>query len=539
MSLQSSQIYRAKAHLTWQSVARLFVFFWVTVVIFGSAPAAASAIDVYVSQNGTGTGTSCADARSASWFNTLANWGAGSTQIGPGTTVHLCGTFTGTAGQTMLTFHGSGTIGNPINLLFENGTNLTAPYWSANGAINTNGNTWLVINGDITNGRQGIIQNTANGTGLANQQTSRGIFADNCANCKVKNLTIANLYVHTSTADSVVSGSTVNCVRNVGGNDFTIDNILCYDASWGIYANSSNFTVSNSEIYNIDHGVVNALTGSGIVTNFNIYGNHIHDYVNWDTTSNMYHHDGIHVWANSGAQVTGGNIYNNVFDGDVGANVTAHVYIETVTGSPAGTHTSNIKVFNNVFLPSGGSRNYRAIWLDGGAGNPSNNALYNNFINIGSNGFEAVRVNGQTAVIVENNIIMASASNRTDIVLTGSTVGTVDYNTYLSNSGGNTFVWQSSFTGSLATWRTLCSCDAHSQLVTSAQINATSDGHLLTGSVAVDAGTNLTLLNITALNFDKAGSPRPASGAWTAGAYNAGTQPSRPNPPTNLRVTVQ
>src|SRR5713101_8335216 len=505
------------------------------------AASPASAKDIYISQSGTGTGTSCADALAVAWFNNAADWGSGSTQIGPGTTVHLCGTFTGAPGSTMLTFHGSGTSGNPITLLFENGANLTAPYWSANGAINTNGNTWLVVNGDVTGGRQGIIQNMPNGTGLANQQTSRGIFADNCANCTIENLTVANLYVHTSTSDNLVNASSVNCVRDIGGDNFTATNVLCHDAGWGIFATSSNFTLSNSEIYNVDHGAADARTGLGTLTNINIFGNHIHDYAAWDTSSNSYHHDGIHIWANSGAQVSGGDIYNNLFDGDVGANVTAHVYIETVSGSPAGTHTSNFRIYNNVFLPPGTSRNYRAIWLDGGAGDPSNNAAYDNFINTGSNSYDAVRANGQAGVRFENNIVMSSGNGSADIVLTSSTtVGLVDYNTYLSNAGGNTFVWQSSFIGSLSQWQSSCSCDAHSQLVTSGQINSTSDGHLQIGSVAITAGTNLTSLSVTALDFDKAGILRPAVGAWAAGAYVApGTQAGQPNPPTNLKATVQ
>lgn len=537
----SNQILSAETHAQRRFGSRFTFCFLLMFAILFLAASPASAKDIYFSQSGTGAGTSCTDTLPVAWFNNSANWGSGSSQIGPGTTVHLCGTFTGAPGSTMLTFQGSGTSGNPITLLFESGGNLTAPYWSTNGAINTNGNSWLVVNGDIANGRQGIIQNTANGTGLANQQTSRGIFADNCANCAVENLTIANLYVHTSTSDNGVSASSVNCVRDIGGNNFTITDILCHDAGWGILATSSNFTLSNSEIYNVDHGLADALTGSGTLSNINIYGNHIHDYAAWDTASNSYHHDGIHIWANSGAQVSGGNIYNNVFDGDVGANITAHVYVETVVGNGAGTFASNFNVFNNVFLPPSSPRNYRAIWFCGDGGNPSGNAAYNNFINTGSNSYDAVRANGQAGVRFENNLIMSSGNGSSDIVLTSSTtVGTVDYNTYLSNTGGNTFVWQSSFIGSLSQWQSSCSCDAHSQLVTSSQINATSDGHLQIGSVAITAGTNLTSLSVTALDYDKGGILRPAVGAWTAGAYVApGTQAGQPNPPTNLRATVQ
>jgi len=533
MRLSCGCVYATKTHFPWQLISRLIILLFLAGIL-GSPSAAAK--DFYISENGTGGGTSCTGTLSASWFNNSANWGSGSAQIGPGTTVHLCGTFVGTAGQTMLTFQGSGASGNPITLLFESGANLTAPYWSTSGAINTNGNTWLVINGDAAGGRQGIIQATANGSSLANQQNTIGIFADRCSNCVFENLTIANLYVHNSSSDTAISAADgIRFFYNA--TNLTLTNILCHDAHWCFGGTGSNFTLSNSEIYNVDHGVADAMTGAGTLTNVNIYGNHFHDYAAWDTSANSYHHDGIHIWANSGAQVSGGNIYNNLFDGDVGANITAHVYIETVVGNGVGTYASNIKVFNNVFLPTSTARNYRAIWFCGDGGNPSGNSAYNNFINTGSNSYAAVHVNGQTSVIVENNIIMAAGNGSSDIVLTsGTTVGTVDYNTYLSNTGGNTFVWQSSFIGSLATWLIACNCDAHSSLVTSIQINATSGGHLLSGSVAIGSGADLTALGITALDFDKAGNPRPASGPWTMGAFNG---PNTPNPPANLQVTVQ
>src|SRR5262249_26163841 len=67
--------------------------------------------DVFISQAGGGTGASCASPLSVTFFNTSGNWTVGipsGTQIGPGTTVHLCGTFTGALSGSMLTFQGSG-----------------------------------------------------------------------------------------------------------------------------------------------------------------------------------------------------------------------------------------------------------------------------------------------------------------------------------------------------------------------------------------------------------------------------------------------
>ena len=66
-----------------------------------SAPSAsASAGDIYISNSGGGDGSSCGSPQGVSFFNNSASWGGGSNQIGPGTTVHLCGTFNGGANST-------------------------------------------------------------------------------------------------------------------------------------------------------------------------------------------------------------------------------------------------------------------------------------------------------------------------------------------------------------------------------------------------------------------------------------------------------
>src|SRR3954454_16603847 len=79
-----------------------------------------SAADIYIAQNtaGSNSGSDCADAHAASWFNSANNWGTGTAQIGPGVTVHVCGTITGSANGTELTFQGSGSSGAPITLWF-------------------------------------------------------------------------------------------------------------------------------------------------------------------------------------------------------------------------------------------------------------------------------------------------------------------------------------------------------------------------------------------------------------------------------------
>src|SRR6202030_4448512 len=136
------------------------------VFVFTALPAGAKDFYIAARQAGTGTGTGCSTAKPYTWFNNTASWGTGSAQISPGTTVHLCGTFTGTPGQQLLQVHGNGTSTSPIIIKFETNAILTAPYWSSLGAISESGRSYIVIDG----GTNGLIKNTANGTGLGNAQ---------------------------------------------------------------------------------------------------------------------------------------------------------------------------------------------------------------------------------------------------------------------------------------------------------------------------------------------------------------------------------
>src|SRR6202050_781616 len=115
----------------------------------------ASAQSIYIAQNTTGadSGSDCKDAHSAGWFNSAANWGGGTAQISPGTVVHLCGTFTGTAGSSTLT-----TQGNGITIHFETGALLQSPASGINGAIYVQNNS-VTLDG----GPNGTIEHTTKG----------------------------------------------------------------------------------------------------------------------------------------------------------------------------------------------------------------------------------------------------------------------------------------------------------------------------------------------------------------------------------------
>ena len=508
------------------------------VFVFTALPAGAKDFYIAARQAGTGTGTGCSTAKPYTWFNNTASWGTGSAQISPGTTVHLCGTFTGTAGQQLLQVHGNGTSTSPIIIKFETNAILTAPYWSSLGTINESGRSYIVIDG----GTNGLIKNTANGTGLGNAQDSRAIFAPSCTACVIKNLTIANLYVRTSVSDLAVRQTAVNCVYWLNSNGMTITRVTCHDAGWAFAGYGNNFTLSYCNIYNIDHGL--AFGPAGTNSGFSIHDNHIHDYVKWDSTTNVYHHDGLHIWGQNGGIINGGVIYNNLFDGDSGVNITGHIYLQD--------SVKNVAVYNNVFLVPA-NRTINALWFSGitsagvlPGGPATGNSAYNNFIRSGGHRTGAgIFANAQSNFTAINNVILGG---NTDLSVQGASslsaagINSNVYEDLLADAGSlNSLVFEGKRYYTLATWQSACRCDSKGKLVPATKINASSLGQLLSGSVGISAASNLTNIttgSLALLAKDIVGALRPVSGNWDAGAYKFGST-ALPSAPAGVTATVQ
>lgn len=529
------------------------------VILATGFSAAASAANIYIAQNAAGgnTGADCADAFAVSWFNSSANWGSGAGQIGPGTTVHLCGTFNAPAGASnYLSFQSSGTSGSPITLLFESGAVLTAPYWSG-AAISIGANNYVTING----GTNGIIQATANGTSLANQQDNgTGVDCGSvniCSNILVENLTIANLYVHSCsvsasyTACTDGGGGNTLGIRLWGGNNDTIYNNIVHDVHWSIVmlygtngTNSNNMVARNNTVYNNDHGIVFADEGSGSTANGSncsnaIYNNDISNFQSWDNATDAFHHDGIHAFANN---APGANyyvcVYSNYLHGDGGVTFNSFIFMESDSQSS--------QVFNNVLnlTANGNPTTCTGTGILGPATGSGTNGVslgvYNNTI-VGYNTSNCIAqgVQEQTNPTLYNNIF--STANQATYATSDSGTVTWDYNTYYNIGSGE---WQF---GSFASWQSSGN-DKHGQ---NANPSLTSSFTLNSGSPAIGAAKNLTSLGITALDsgapqtFGAGGScgsgcsPRLPSGAWDAGAYPYGNSTASPAAPTGLAAVVQ
>ena len=520
---------------------------------------AAGANDIYIAQTsaGAGTGADCADAYAYTFFNAAGNWGTGAGKISPGTTVHLCGTFTGTAGQTLLTSQGNGSSGSPITIHFETGAVLTAPYWSSNGAIRLFGAAYIVVDG----GTNGIIQNTANGTGLAYQQSSRAIVALYACNyCEVKNLTVSNLYVHaqceaSSGCDTTVDQTSVNAVQFSGTNVLIHDNTI-HDIGWAIFQEyvtngDTGIQIYNNNIYNMDHGFAGGAGPNVTVPLLSIYNNHFHDMAAWDTgTADHYHHDGIHIFSSLSpvGKIQNLYIYNNLFDGNEGSCcVTAWVFLEggaSAGSTPWTDSTGTAYIFNNVIVGSIDTGNGQLSIGSGTGHQVLNNTILG--VNQGKNGSCLLFDTAATNVTVENNAI----SGCNQLLANGNPQPTsfalIDYNAYGGNiTGGNPHFNFAAFNANtFSAWRTVCGCDAHSVASLGTAFSMTSEGAPQAVFMGLRAGADLSSLAtgpLASLSSDtSAGGThtpvvRPSSGAWDMGAY---AYSSAVNPPTGLTVVV-
>lgn len=467
--------------------------------------------DVYIAEtaSGAGDGSGCGDARSAGFFNTASNWGVGRV-IAPGTTVRLCGTISST-----LVAMGSGAVGNPITVVFEPGAKLSQPVCpQSTGCFFTNGKTDLVLDG----GTNGIVENTANGTNLANRLPTKQIVATNCRRCVIRNLTVRNAYVHTGTA-AEIDQTLMNAI-DISGDDWRVHNNVIHDAGWAIISTfacgTGNARLYDNEIYNFDHGwTPRTATTCASWGPFYFYRNHVHDPANWDTSSNTYHHDGVHCFTESGSGAshhTGFFIYKNRFDGDWGdGHTTSPIFLQgNFSGSTqsCSDDTSPVYVFNNVFETT------RSYFTNGCAVIVKGDILFANNTCRGSVN-PTITASACFGVVSTGRYVNNAFGGCNQLINGSSAPVELNNNAYANCSGsfncfaiGPSNTWTASFTTYRSAYPSL---DANSVFSPVAA----------TGANAAGVGQNLTARcsgELVALCSDINGNPRPASGAWSAGA---------------------
>lgn len=559
---------------------------FVGLVLGYGIPALGSAPNIYIAQSAVGAanGADCNDAYAYTFFNTAGNWGSGPTQIGPGTTVYLCGTITVPLNNSGLIVQGSGTSGNPITIFFETNAILQSPAFNgcadgtangsfrAGGGIEINGYDYIIVDG----GTNGIIQNTANGTSLANHQCSLGLEDKGDYNI-VRNLTITNIYINqgsSSSATDTAGGSTADLYVSATNFMQVCNNTLQYASigaeintygstitpTWPLPACSSNSFARGTVVFfnNIlyDHHW-QLYSGGAISTGApSFYGNDISYWTDWFYPTSVYHMDGFFFTGVSAATYFP-QIFNNYFHGDaIGGNCTAMLYL-TDTGHADATGQS-ANVFNNIFYGTGGTVNgCSLVTTYQTPGNPKGPyAFYNNTFVNSAYSFQNYGASTSPTIAFENNVFYAGSSawfyvnqNANGYVFSTTTFQSNDY------YGGRTLAF-GCFGGipygvAFPTWKSDCvsgggtGCDSAS-VTTDPRLagessfptggGLTTSGFLLLArSPAIGLGTNLTSLcsSIPPLCYDAAGNQRPTSGAWDAGAY----QYVGPAAPTGLSAT--
>ena len=529
--------------------------------------AAVPNVDIYVAQNTQGgdTGADVADAHSLAWLNTPGNWGPGSNQVAPGTTVHLVGILTNT-----LVAYGSGTAGNPITIYFESNAMFSAPTLPANSIwINIKGSSWITIDGGVN----GVVQLTGNGTVAANggimPYGNSGIHAISAAlanNITIQNLTISNMFNRQTNTEPIIGADDGMGIVCEGGG-VTVSNCTItgvQEAITLVFLSSpvfSNLTVVNCTLSNYNHAIV---LGSGasnpLFDNVILTGNTLQSGDMFETGGGDLglHRDGIFFF-NSG---DGTGCISNIL---ISGNFIKHGLNPQTTTAGTGAmffnfnefNCAHVRIYNNVCTLAyplawmgGGGTYYCAVggigqdilvanntfvsWTNGvggyGGGGDLNiggtNAFcYNNLICGGSEWITAWYYQGGMAVTWPNVALamtgitsdynIYNGSGFTALVLTNNTA-------IFYEDGGNNFnQWTNKFNPA-----TGFNFDVHS--TTNAVQLAANFAPLSTDTVANGNGTNLTAWGIT---NDYAGNARPANGNWTIGAYQiaAGTNNNSPN----------
>jgi len=272
------------------------------------------------------------------------------------------------------------------------------------------------------------------------------------------------------------------------------------NATWGIFTDfSDHLLIQNNECYGsvTQHGIYVSNSGDWPV----VRRNRLHDnagaglQLNADATQGG---DGIIT----GALIEDNIIYNNGSAGGSAINLDGVQYSTIQNNLLYNNHASGIAMFR----------------IDGAAG-PVGNLVYNNTINMATDGRWALRIDSSVGTnTIRDNILYNSNPNHGGIDFTNATdVAGADsgYNIFgganvaVTPDDGNTFY-------SLSQWQAL-GHEQHSFVATlsSLFVNPSSnDYHLLATSPAVDAGQTLA-----AVPTDAEGRPRPEGVASDIGCY--------------------
>ena len=452
--------------------------------------------------------------------STAGDWVAGNI-------IKVCGNIT-----SQIVADGSGASGNPWTVIFETGASATTTVWGSNGALVSNGHSHGVFDGGTGNA---VISNTANGTGLANNQQSGAVFIQNGTDITVQNFVIQNICVRAAgdTGDSCTSGGNDTSAVELNGplTNVTFQQNVVKMAGHNcvFYAGSGSDTgvlISKNTLRqcNWEFGVDGST--NGLTFDSNDVACVVGATCNWDDPADDNHHNGIIMFPGGSSTESNVVISNNWFH-DILGNTTSYIFLDP---SPPSGNVPNILVYNNVFSSATAGCPNDACF--GGGAQVTGARLLNNTFSfpVSSSGLADWGMNNPPGT-AQNNI--ALGSNFYVSFPSSMNTLTENFNDYFNGTGK----WQgaSGNFSTLAAWTAgstgLCSggCDATGSITTNPNLNSNFMPN--SGSPVIGAGTNLTSLGITGLDQ---GAPqtfgvgsscgtgclsRLASGNWDMGAY--------------------
>ncbi|HEY2822488.1 MAG TPA: hypothetical protein VGJ06_15695 [Candidatus Acidoferrum sp.] len=506
----------------------------------------ASQSDVYIGQSASGAadGSSCANQLAASFFNSGSNWGNGGTQIGPGTTVHLCGTIT-----SALNAQGSGANGNTITIQWEKGASLSV--CNSTAALQVSTKSYFTID---LGGNSAAITCPNNGTGLGSGTNAVGISANGnwMSHIEIRNGTIGPLYKYSCCGSDGLNSVAISLF---GGTNNHFHDLILNNANQGFsFQLGNNISSSGNEINNnncastigrcIDYSNGD---GSNVTdTAGKIHDNDITFGDGWYSGGGDFTHlESIRSFnyggSNSNDHIVGELIYNNYIHGNSTGDATSFIFIPEGLSSCSSNSTLSAKIYNNLMVLTGG----------GGPGDgfiftqdcEHTLEIYNNTID-GKNNSQMIcmEIEGsQTTVTFKNNI----CENVQTMIYNAHAGPTLiaDTNNYFNvgTHGSNGWYWQGQEYETLQAWQAATGQDKNSVTVNPG-LNA--DYTIPAGSAVAGLGVNLT--SLAALDLDESKPitvgpgaesastvARLGSGNWDLGAYSTGLQSSNP-PPTPL-----
>lgn len=452
----------------------------------------ALARDWYFAQVSAGAndGTSCANAKSWSFVDTAGNWGVGATKIQAADTLRMCGTITN---QVVFRAAAAG-------ITFETGAGITLG-GSETRLLYINGRSNVTVDG----GSNGYLECTANGSGLTWTNGIVGIDASNTTNCTIKNLLFRNLIVHTSLDDHQVDTPGAVYSSPAAGL-LVVTNCVFTNVCWAIEVltcrTNTTMVFGGNSFYNYDHGVALGMSSNTGPFHVTLITNSFGPTVNWDTTINKYHHDGLHSY-NGGTGYVALVVAKNVFYGDWGGNNTGHVYSEQ--------DPTNMVCWDNLHLFNSTNTLANGCWNMPNGSIGINNSYVGDGVTTGQIAIYCGATGRQ--VYLTNNLFSGLGVNFTVPAPFTSVVVSGRNNLYAGSTAANPWRLNLVNYATFAAWNAVVG-EVGSSYTANALLNSV--GYPSTvGSPVVDAGYAIG----SAYATDISGVVRPQRLAWDIGAY--------------------